>query len=104
MKNLFSHLPAHLPDELIESILETSTFRLERIVSHGHASPDGFWYDQQQDEWVCLLQGSARLEIEGRSQVENLKPGDCLMIPAHQRHRVLWTTPEEITVWLAIHY
>ena len=74
--------------------------RLERIVSHGHSSPEGFWYDQPEDEWVMLLQGAARLEFE--DSLMEMRPGDCLNIPAHRRHRVAWTTPEGPTVWLAL--
>ena len=55
--NLFDDLPSHLPDELVTSLLEAADVRIERIVSHGHASPDGFLYDQEQHEWVVVLTG-----------------------------------------------
>jgi cupin 2 domain-containing protein len=100
--NLFTGLPAGLPDELFETLAERRSVRIERIVSHGHASVPGFWYDQQQHEWIVLLKGAARLGFEDRT-VE-LKPGDFLNIPAHQKHRVEWTTPNAPTVWLAVHY
>ena len=45
MTNLFADLPAHLPAELATTLLEADDVRVERIVSHGHASPEGFWYD-----------------------------------------------------------
>lgn len=76
--------------------------RIERIISHGHASPEGFWYDQPLNEWVILLKGVARLQFED-GMVE-MKPGDYVNIPAHKNHRVDWTTPEELTIWLAVHY
>jgi cupin 2 domain-containing protein len=100
--NLFTDLATNLPDELFTTLLEADNFRIERIVSHGHASPEGFWYDQQQNEWVVVLQGAARLSIDGESK--ELKPGDYINIPAHQRHRVEWTTPDEPTTWLAVFY
>ncbi|HEV3439492.1 MAG TPA: cupin domain-containing protein [Gemmata sp.] len=100
--NLFSGLPQHLPDELITTLLNAGTVRIERIVSHGHRSPDGFWYDQDQHEWVVVLLGAARLRFEDGT-VE-MKPGDFVNIPAHKKHRVEWTTPDEPTVWLAVHY
>jgi len=75
---------------------------VERIVSHGHCSPDGFWYDQGQYECVLVIQGAARIEFEDR--VLELRPGDFINIPAHHRHRVAWTTPDEPTIWLAVHY
>jgi cupin 2 domain-containing protein len=100
--NLFADLPASLPDEIIETLLEAKNLRIERIVSHGHASPPGFWYDQDQYEFLVLLKGAARLRFyEGEFE---MKPGDFVNIPAHRRHRVEWTAPDEPTVWLAIHY
>jgi cupin 2 domain-containing protein len=102
-KNLFADVPAVLPDELIEVLTAADRVRIERIVSHGHASPQGFWYDQDQHEWVVVLTGAARLRIEPQELVE-LWPGDWINIPAGQRHRVDWTTPDEPTVWLAVHY
>ena len=100
--NLFADLPAHLPDELISTLLDAADVRIERIVSHGHASPEGFWYDQPQAEWVIVLKGAARVQFEAGT-VE-MKPGDFMNIPAHKKHRVDWTTPDEPTVWLAVHF
>ncbi len=100
--NLFTNLPSDLPEELFTTLLDASGMRIERIVSHGHASPAGFWYDQAEHEWVVVLKGAARLSIEG--EVKELNPGDYLNIPAHQKHRVEWTTPDEPTVWLAVFY
>jgi cupin 2 domain-containing protein len=103
MQNLFSSIPAILPGELIETLLKAKHVRIERIVSQGHASPAGFWYDQEQQEFVVVLQGAARLTIEGEEPVE-LVAGDCFQIPPHRRHRVEWTTPDEPTIWLAVLY
>ena len=100
--NLFTDLPSNLPEELFTTLLEAVNLRIERIVSHGHSSPEGFWNDQDQNEWVLVLQGVARLLIEG--MVRELKPGDYINIPAHQKHRVEWTTPDQPTVWLAVFY
>jgi cupin 2 domain-containing protein len=98
--NLFSALPAPGPEEHFETLFATPALRVERIVSHRHASPPGFWYDQPADEWVMLAQGSAELEFDdGRKQP--LVPGDWLVIPAGGRHRVAATGPD--TVWRAIH-
>ena len=102
IRNLFGDLPDNLVDELTQTLTPSSQIRIERIVSHGHASPEGFWYDQDQHEWVCLLKGAARLRFEDHSI--DMKPGDFIDIPAHKRHRVEWTTPDEPTIWLAVHY
>ncbi len=98
--NLFSDLPQKLPDELVVRLLNTAHVRIEKIVSLGHASPEGYWYDQDQHEWVVLLKGRARLTVE--DQTVDMSPGDFLDLPAHRKHRVEWTTPTEPTVWLAI--
>jgi len=100
--NLFADLPSKLPEELFTTLLEASDVRIERIVSHGHSSPEGFWYDQDQAEWVLVLKGAARLQFEDR--VLEMRPGDFVNLPAHQKHRVAWTTPGEPTIWLAVHY
>jgi len=105
IKNLFSHIPdSPIPDELFEDILNTEHFRIERIISDGHSSPDGFWYDQETDEWIILIQGSAGLIFEGTDEIIILKPGDYLNIPANTRHRVAWTDPKQKSVWIAVHY
>ena len=98
--NLYTDLPANLPDELFSTLLDAANIRIERIVSHGHASPEGFWYDQDENEWVIVLKGAARLRIEDETVA--MKPGDFVNIPAHRKHRVEWTTPDEPTIWLAV--
>jgi cupin 2 domain-containing protein len=100
--NLFVGLPEPLPDELFTTVVDSANVRIERIVSHGHASPDGFWYDQDHDEWVVVLKGAARLRFE--DETIDMKPGDFLNLPAHKKHRLEWTTADEPTIWLAVHY
>ena len=102
--NIFTAIPATLPDELIEPLFDNNGVRVERIVSQGHVSPQGFWYDQETDEWVIVLDGEARLLIEGATEPHHLKKGDYIHIPARVRHRVTWTAPHQPTVWLAIHF
>ena len=102
MENLFAKIPAGLPQELVQTILSHGSFRIERIVSQGHASPEGFWYDQEQHELVFVLQGAARLQFS--DGFRELKVGDYVDIPAHCRHRVDWTAPNEPTIWLAVFY
>jgi cupin 2 domain-containing protein len=100
--NLFDDLRRNLPEELLTTLLGAPNVRIERIVSHGHASPEGFWYDQDQHEWVMVLKGAAMLRFE--DEAVEMQPGDFVNIPAHRRHRVEWTTPDEPTIWLAVHY
>lgn len=100
--NLFSHLPAHLPDELITTLIEAGNIRIERIVSGGQTSPEDFWYDQDQHEWVILIKGAARLQFE--NETVEMTAGDFVNIPAHKRHRVEWTDPGQLSIWLAVFY
>ena len=102
-RSLFSDLPATLAEEQIELWLTGPTVRLERILSFGQTTPEGEWYDQDAAEWVAVLQGGARLVIEGQDAEMELWPGDTLLLPAHCRHRVTWTDPSQVTVWLALH-
>lgn len=104
MNNLFANLPTRLPEELVTILAESQHVRIERIISTGHASPEGFWYDQEEVEWVIVLMGAAKLLFEGDKEPVMMRPGDHLQIPAHRRHRVEWTTPDEPTVWLAVFY
>jgi cupin 2 domain-containing protein len=102
IQNLLTNLPTSLPEEFVETLADSPHVRIERIISHGHASPEGFWCDQDQHEWVCVLKGAARLRFEDRTIEMN--PGDFINIPAHKKHRVEWTTPNEPTIWLAVYY
>jgi cupin 2 domain-containing protein len=104
IKNLFTHLTKTSEGEEFETLLQTHALKLERIVSPGRATPPGQWYDQDKDEWVILLSGSAGLLFENEHNVSVLRPGDHLIIPAHVRHRVEWTEHGAETVWLALHF
>jgi len=100
--NVLAGLPPPGADEAIDTLLQGDGIRVERIVSYGHASPDGFWYDQDDAEWILVVSGRARLTVESEAGDRELGPGDSLFLPAHGRHRVAWTQPGERTVWLAI--
>ncbi|MBE9009657.1 cupin domain-containing protein [Pseudanabaenaceae cyanobacterium LEGE 13415] len=100
--NIFE-LPEELLDrELFEPLIETNQILIERIISTGQTTPEGEWYDQPRDEWVLLLQGEAQLTYEDGTSIE-LKAGDYVLIPAHQRHRVSYTSSNPACIWLAIH-
>ena len=102
--NIYQDIPEKLSEELIEVLLERPGLKMERIVSKGHRTPDGSWYDQKTHEWVMVLTGSAGLKIKGQKGVKVLKPGDYVFLPAHEKHRVEWTDETVDTVWLAIHF
>jgi len=103
MANICSGLPAQLDQELFGELLRTENLRIERIVSKGHTSPEHGWYDQTENEWVIVLEGSGRLLFENGSELV-LNRGDYVNIPAHSRHKVVWTDPDVVTVWLAVFY
>jgi cupin 2 domain-containing protein len=102
--NIFANIPAALAGEQFTALWSTATLLVERIISHGQASPPGFWFDQKHAEWVLVLQGAAVLVFEGDVDPVTLKRGDYLYIPPGARHRVAWTDPDQVTVWLAIHH
>ena len=100
--SLFANIPERLPDELFQTLFENPAIRIERILSQGHKTPENDWYDQPHTEWVMLLQGQARLGFIDTEPVD-LKPGDYLLLPAHCKHRVDWTSSEPMCIWLAVH-
>ncbi|CAK8716891.1 Cupin type-2 domain-containing protein [Candidatus Electrothrix laxa] len=109
-KNLFASLPVDVKDEQFDELLQAGqsgnarNLRIERIVSKGHTSPETGWYDQEEDEWVLVLEGAGTILFAEDNRRMTLRKGDYLHIPAHTKHKVIWTEPEELTVWLAVHY
>lgn len=100
--NVFK-VPSMLPDqELFEQLIPDNGVLIERIISTGQVSPKGFWYNQDRDEWVVLLQGEATIMWhDGRQQ--NLVAGDYTFIPAHEKHRVEKTSNDPPCIWIAVH-
>ena len=104
MKSLFQDIPETLPEELFNTLCASDNVVIERIVSRGHASPEGFWYDQGKNEFVLVVKGSAGLQMEKAADIVVLNAGDFYIIPARVRHRVAWTDSTGDTVWLAVYY
>ena len=102
--NLFAdlHQDLKLPEELTETLATSPHVRIERIVSTGHSSPPGFWYDQPEYEWVVLLRGFATLVFEYRKQ--HMTVGDYILIPPHTKHCIVVTSNICPTVWLAVFF
>lgn len=100
--NLVEGIPPEPADEWFDVLVDDGTVTIERIVSRGHRSPEAGWYDQDRDEWVMVVRGGAVLLFDDGERLA-LGPGDWVDIPAHRRHRVEWTEPDEPTVWLAVH-
>ena len=100
VKNIFADHDQGSDDEKFLTLFENSSVKIEKIVSHSHSSPSGFWYDQAEEEWVIVLRGVAALEFAG-GEIVDMKEGDYLIIPRSVRHRVARTG--ENTLWLAVH-
>jgi len=103
-KNIFSEIPENLKDEIFQSIIEKENLKIERIISNGQTTPEDFWYDQNQNEFIILLKGKAKILFEENSEEVELNPGDYILIESHKKHKVTYTSKEETTIWLAIHF
>ncbi len=100
--NLFQ-IPEKLPQrEVFETLVPDKGILVERIISNGQGSEEGFWYEQERDELVFLLQGRAKLAWDNGKNLE-MNRGDWVLIPARERHRVEWTSSAPPCIWLAIH-
>ena len=107
-RNLLNDIPSPLPTELFQDLVSTNHLRIERILSHGHHTVPGEWYDQDEHEWILVVQGEASLLFidpqTQQQQLVQLGPGARINIPARQKHRVEWTHPDMTTVWLCVFY
>ena len=103
-KNIYSKISSPTQNEYFEKILTDKNFVLERIISTGQSTPENTWCQQDQDEWVILLKGKAKILFETEECSTLLKPGDYIHIPAYLKHRIQWTDPKTKTIWLALHF
>ncbi|WP_323843978.1 cupin domain-containing protein [Microbulbifer magnicolonia] len=103
MENIYAQFPQDLTREHFSDLVQSEHVRIERIISRGQSSPESGWYDQEDHEWVIVLEGSAGIRFEDGREIV-LRKGDHVKIPAHVRHRVSHTDPDNITLWLAVFY
>lgn len=101
-RNIFSNLPSAATKEVFTTLAKTKSFKIERIVSKGHATPKGKWLVSTKAEWVIVLRGRGRLIFKKGLKEILLNGGDYLFIPPKCYHRVDWTDPKQKTVWLAV--
>lgn len=83
--------------ERSEEVARLGGVVVEQILSGALQMPTD--YDQDHDEWVVLLAGSATVFVGGERLT--LGPGDWVLLRAHEPHRVVATEPG--TSWLALH-
>jgi len=102
--NLFHLTSKKQSEEAIELLLQTKNVRIERIVSSGQSSPEDYWYDQSESEWVVVLAGSGTLELKDPDEIVQLGIGEYIYIPAHRQHRVKSTSKDTETIWLAVFF
>jgi len=102
--NFFDDLPGTGDSEEFLELAAHRGVRIERIVSKGHVTPEGEWYDQAWAEWVLVAEGAAELTLADPDEVVRLSRGDFYFIAAHRQHRVTWTDPARATIWLAVHW
>ena len=104
VRNIFSNIPESLPNELLKELVSSENCKIERIISKGHTTPEGKWYDQDKNEFVIIFKGNAELLFEENNKIIKMKEGNYINIPSHTKHRIIKTSLKEETIWLAIHY
>jgi cupin 2 domain-containing protein len=104
LKNIFSDIPHDFKEEFIEPLVKDSDVKIDRIVSRGHSSDPDFWYNQDENEFVLILQGEAKLKFKDEKNIVRMQKGDYMVIPAHKEHRIKWTPKNEDTLWLTVHF
>jgi cupin 2 domain-containing protein len=103
INNFFNYPEININKEKFVPFLRGEKFVAEKIISNGFKSAGNDWMSEDSDEWVILLKGKAKLELEN-GEVLNLKPGDSFIIPANTKHKILYTSNKPFCCWLAIHY
>ena len=105
MNNLFNieNIDFSENKEITEILASSENVRIERIISTGQITEPDFWYDQNENEFVTVLQGEAKILFDNGKE-EHLVKGDYLMIPAHTRHRVSYTSIEPVCIWVVVFF
>ncbi|CAK2840310.1 cupin 2 domain-containing protein [Vibrio crassostreae] len=103
MPNIYADIPSSLPNEMFNALISNENIRVERILSHGHSSPEEGWYNQDENEWVMVLEGQGVIEFDD-GRVVTLSKGDYINIAAREKHKVIGTVENVVTIWLAVFY
>ena len=119
--NIYDKIPESITEEIIEIMYQNPHCKVERIISNGQITTENEWYDQDQEEWIILVQGEATILIEKLQEESsdkcnilncNIKEescdkvhmvkGDTLLIKSHQKHRVIYTSQNPLCIWLCV--
>ncbi len=103
MPNIYNEVPSSIPNEIFNDLITNESVRIERILSQGHSSPEEGWYDQDEHEWVMVIEGKGVIEFED-GRVITLSKGDYINIAAREKHKVVGTAKDVVTIWLAVFY
>ncbi|WP_210459084.1 cupin domain-containing protein [Vibrio crassostreae] len=103
MPNIYADIPSSLPNEMFNALISNENIRIERILSHGHSSPEEGWYNQDENEWVMVLEGQGVIEFDD-GRVVTLSKGDYINIAAREKHKVIGTVENVVTIWSAVFY
>ncbi|CAN5494662.1 hypothetical protein BH10BAC5_BH10BAC5_18240 [soil metagenome] len=95
-------LPGDLETEYTEILHQSKHAIIEQIISKGHVTEEGKWLIQEHAEWIMIIQGEAKIEIEGKKFT--LHQGDHILIQGSKRHRVTETSSIPECIWLAVHF
>ena len=87
-------------NENIEILYQDEKIRIEKIVSCGYFSPENFWYDQSEKEYIYIALGEGGLEFE--KEKITLKKGDFYYIEPHKKHRVYYTSTNPPCIWICL--
>lgn len=98
--NIYEMPKFPINEEVITILEQNDRVRIERIISTGQQSA---WYDQEETEFLILLEGRAQLVFEDKTMI-TMEKGDTLQISPHQKHRVAYTSTDPPCIWLCVFY
>lgn len=96
INNLYTSLEPNENREIFTTLFQNNSLKIESIRSW--LKTPGELYNQEEDEWVLLLVGDAKIALKDTEA--NLQAGDYFFIPRHTPHRVLSTSKDAL--WLGV--
>ena len=97
--NIFDVKKFDKTKEIVEILKENENVKIEKIISTGQTTD---WMEQEEEEFVMLIQGEAIIEYENKMQ--ELRAGDTVIIKKNEKHRVAYTSKNPCCIWICIFY